>query len=252
MGVWQSKFFHGNCDVLGSEIKVNEVFHKFGSAGFPSAGVELDLRYYDEGDQTAIASSEGNSVRWRAVRDRIRSSRGKDRAEVTVRERERERVEAGERVAIKEMGAERNVSVGGVNVEMEGAAREWEKGPITHIVCFQYRNDIPYEEMVRHFESFLALKEKCVKPDGGRYLKSMKAGKNISKENFSRGMTHGFVLEFECQADLDYYINKDPVHVAFAKEAAPLLANTLVVDITDGYLGGLEKDIGIPQPKSKL
>lgn len=45
-------------------------------------------------------------------------------------------------------------------------------------------------------------------------------------------MTHGFVLEFKNQEDLDYYITEDPVHVAFAKAAALLLEDSVVVGIS--------------------
>lgn len=49
------------------------------------------------------------------------------------------------------------------------------------------------------------------------------SGKNRSWETFNKGMTHGFVLQFENQADLDYYLTKDPVHLQFSKDAAPLM-----------------------------
>ncbi|KAF7184595.1 hypothetical protein CNMCM7691_005779 [Aspergillus felis] len=110
---------------------------------------------------------------------------------------------------------------------------------ITHIVLFKYKPSITWSEFERHFEVFLALQHKCVKPDTGRpYMKSMKAGKNRSWENFSKGMTHGFVLEFENQDDLDYYLMQDPVHLQFSKDAAPMIEDSVVVDIKDGVLFG--------------
>jgi hypothetical protein len=36
-------------------------------------------------------------------------------------------------------------------------------------------------------------------------------------------MTHGFVLEFESQEELDYYLTAEPVHLEFSKNAAPLM-----------------------------
>lgn len=54
-------------------------------------------------------------------------------------------------------------------------------------------------------------------------------GKNNSWEPYNKGMTHGFVLEFENQADLDYYLTEDPVHLEFSKNAKPLIEDSIVV-----------------------
>lgn len=51
-------------------------------------------------------------------------------------------------------------------------------------------------------------------------------------------MTHGFVLEFANQADLDYYLTAEPVHLAFSKAAKPLIEDSVVIDIKDGVLFG--------------
>ena len=42
-------------------------------------------------------------------------------------------------------------------------------------------------------------------------------------------MTHGFVLEFKSQEDLDYYHLEDPVHLAFSKAAKGLVEDSVVV-----------------------
>ena len=44
------------------------------------------------------------------------------------------------------------------------------------------------------------------------------------------GTTHGFVVEFESAEDRDYYVFKDPTHIAFTKVAGEVLANVIVVD----------------------
>lgn len=51
----------------------------------------------------------------------------------------------------------------------------------------------------------------------------------MSWESFGKGMTHGFVLEFRCQDDLDYYLTEDPVHLAFSAAAKPLIEDSVVV-----------------------
>lgn len=81
-------------------------------------------------------------------------------------------------------------------------------------------------------------------------------GKNRSWEIYSKGMTHGFVLEFESQDELDYYLTAEPVHLEFSRNAAPLMydrmielscyqqtnkscrEDSVVIDIKDGVLFG--------------
>lgn len=122
------------------------------------------------------------------------------------------------------------------------------EGPITHIVLFKYRADIAWADFESHFETFKALQQRCLHPVTGKpYMRSMKMGKNRSWEPFHKDMTHGFVLEFESQADLDYYLTKDPVHLDFSAKAKPLIQDSVVIDIIDGVLFGSKavKPIGV-------
>lgn len=57
----------------------------------------------------------------------------------------------------------------------------------------------------------------------------MNVGKNISWQTLAKGFTHGFVVEFENQEDLDYYHLEDEVHLAFAKKAGPLVEDSCVI-----------------------
>lgn len=110
---------------------------------------------------------------------------------------------------------------------------------ITHIVLFKYRPTISWEAFESHFETFKALQHQCLHPLTNRpYMLSMRMGKNRSWEPFHKGMTHAFVLEFASQDDLDYYLTKDPVHLAFSRAAGPLVEDSVVVDIRDGVLFG--------------
>ena len=61
-------------------------------------------------------------------------------------------------------------------------------------------------------------------------------GKNTSWENFGKGMTHAFVLEFKDEADRDFYLLHDQVHRAFSAKAGPLIEDSVVVDLKDGQL----------------
>ncbi|KAK5712568.1 hypothetical protein LTR17_017949 [Elasticomyces elasticus] len=110
---------------------------------------------------------------------------------------------------------------------------------ITHIVLFKYRPNITWTDLEEHFTAFTALRSRCLHSSTGKpYMLSMRMGKNRSWEPFSKGFTHGFVLEFASQADLDHYLTADPVHLAFSREAGPLIEDSIVVDIQDGVLFG--------------
>ncbi|KAJ4409774.1 hypothetical protein N0V91_002248 [Didymella pomorum] len=111
--------------------------------------------------------------------------------------------------------------------------------PITHIVLFKYRPDIPWTTFQSHFSTFLALRTRCVHPSTGKpYMLSLRMGQNNSWEPHSKGMTHGFVLEFASQDHLDYYLLQDPVHLEFSRSAKHLIEDSVVVDISDGVLFG--------------
>lgn len=44
-------------------------------------------------------------------------------------------------------------------------------------------------------------------------------------------MTHGFVIEFANQDDLDYYHIDDEVHLEFSRQAGPLIEDSVVVGL---------------------
>ncbi|KAG9666640.1 hypothetical protein KCU99_g6518, partial [Aureobasidium melanogenum] len=119
---------------------------------------------------------------------------------------------------------------------------------ITHVVLFKYRPDITWSDFEKHFESFMALKTKSLNPKTGKPLiMSLKAGKNRSWEPFNKGFTHGFVLEFENQEDLNYYLTQEPVHIEFSRNAGPLIEDSCVIDIKDGILFGPPADRPLSQ-----
>jgi hypothetical protein len=94
---------------------------------------------------------------------------------------------------------------------------------ISHIVLFKYRADISWTDLEAHFSAFLALQTQCLNSSGKPYMLSMRMGKNRSRETLNKGMTHGFILEFASQDDLDYYLSTDPVHAAFSRAALPMV-----------------------------
>ncbi|MCJ1246467.1 hypothetical protein MMC30_003674 [Trapelia coarctata] len=68
--------------------------------------------------------------------------------------------------------------------------------PVTHVVLFKYRSDISWTDLEQYFRGFTALQTTFLNPNGKPYMLSMRMGKNISSEPFSKGMTHAFILEF--------------------------------------------------------
>ncbi|KAF2995582.1 hypothetical protein E8E13_004533 [Curvularia kusanoi] len=115
--------------------------------------------------------------------------------------------------------------------------------PITHIVLFKYRSTLPWSTLQDHFTSFRGLQSTCLHPStGAPYILSLRMGQNNSWEPHSKGMTHGFVLEFASQEHLDYYLLEDPVHAAFSAKARPLIEDSVVVDIQDGVLVGAKPE----------
>ena len=106
---------------------------------------------------------------------------------------------------------------------------------ITHVVLFRYHPSIPWTDLEHHFEELAKLRSTCLKPAGtGKpYMLSIKMGKNVSWENFGKGMTHAIVLEFASVEDKDFYLLEDPVHRAFSVNAAPLIEDSVVVGMFD-------------------
>ena len=51
------------------------------------------------------------------------------------------------------------------------------------------------------------------------------------------GITHAFVVEFASAEDRDYYVDKDPAHLAFVKSVGGVLEKAQAVDVTDGVFG---------------
>ena len=48
------------------------------------------------------------------------------------------------------------------------------------------------------------------------------------------GLTHAFISHFVSEADRKYYLEKDPVHLAFVESVKPLVKQVRVVDFEDG------------------
>lgn len=48
------------------------------------------------------------------------------------------------------------------------------------------------------------------------------------------GFTHGFVMEFQSEADRDYYVTEDPAHLGFVQGLEGIVKGVRVVDFQEG------------------
>lgn len=82
---------------------------------------------------------------------------------------------------------------------------------------------------------FLSLKTACLAAATQQpYILSIKGGRDNSPEGLQAGITHGFTVEFVSTADRDYYVTKDPAHLAFVASLDGLVTKAVVVDFADG------------------
>lgn len=51
-----------------------------------------------------------------------------------------------------------------------------------------------------------------------------------------RGVTHAFVVEFENEADREFYVKEDQAHLRFIQTVGPFLTRGQVVDFVPGVL----------------
>jgi hypothetical protein len=81
----------------------------------------------------------------------------------------------------------------------------------------------------------LGLKDKCIHPASSKpYVRSAIGGLDNSPEGKQDGVTHVFVMEFESEEDRNYYVEKDPVHLAFGKSIEKVVAKARVIDFVPG------------------
>ncbi|KAL0954590.1 hypothetical protein HGRIS_003550 [Hohenbuehelia grisea] len=106
---------------------------------------------------------------------------------------------------------------------------------IVHIVLFAFKPEVSESTKLDVSSRMLALKHKTRHPDTNRpYILSASGGLDNSPEGLQANFTHGFVVEFKCAADRDYYVAKDPVHQAFVKSLDGIVDKALVFDYHPG------------------
>ncbi|PSK40255.1 hypothetical protein B9Z65_8195 [Elsinoe australis] len=108
---------------------------------------------------------------------------------------------------------------------------------VVHVVLFEWKASASAETVNAACQRMLALKDKCTHPKTGqKYVKSYGGGRDNSPEGMQGGFTHGFVFEFENEADRDYYTKDDPIHQEFVGSIKDIIQNARVVDFSPGVL----------------
>ncbi|KAL4996702.1 hypothetical protein BDV10DRAFT_186940 [Aspergillus recurvatus] len=108
---------------------------------------------------------------------------------------------------------------------------------VTHVIVFCFKQGTSDEKMEEVCRDIAALKDKCIMPHTQKpYIKSFVGGKDHSPEGAQRGMTHGFVAQFESKEDRDYYVSKDPAHLEVGLRIAPVVDKFLCLDFTPGIV----------------
>ncbi|EPQ27114.1 uncharacterized protein PFL1_05396 [Pseudozyma flocculosa PF-1] len=109
---------------------------------------------------------------------------------------------------------------------------------ITHIVSFKYHASTTPEEKDEIQRRIFLLPSTCLHPDTGRpYFVDAQGGVNTSPEGFGKDFDHAFVLLFQSQADLDYYLETDPVHDEFKVFVKPFVDDLFVFDFPSTWKG---------------
>ncbi|KAL1736936.1 hypothetical protein EV714DRAFT_279438 [Schizophyllum commune] len=104
---------------------------------------------------------------------------------------------------------------------------------LQHVLAFNLIPSLSEADVKTVFDGILNLKPTCVKPDGKTYIRSIKGGKQNSKEGADKGIKWVFIVEFENEEDRDYYVHTDPVHAALAKTLISQVADIAVLDFTE-------------------
>ncbi|KAI1136406.1 dabb-domain-containing protein [Hypoxylon sp. FL0543] len=104
---------------------------------------------------------------------------------------------------------------------------------IYHIVLFKFKDLIPLEEERAACGRMLDLAANCIHPTSQKpYVKMLGGGKDNSPEGLSGGITHAFIAQFENEEDRNYYVDKDPAHLAFVASIKDMVDKIQVIDFT--------------------
>ena len=105
------------------------------------------------------------------------------------------------------------------------AQEKAQRGKLSHVVSFKFKDTATPEQIKKVESSFLALQTKI------KEIKSLEWGTNNSPEKLNQGFTHCWILTFDTEKDRDAYL-VHPDHKEFGKGLAGLLDKVFVIDFT--------------------
>ena len=111
----------------------------------------------------------------------------------------------------------------GLSLSAFAADAPAKNGKLRHVVAFKFKDTATPEKIKEVEKGFRALKDKI------SVVVSIEAGTNISKENFDKGFTHGFIVTFKSEKDRDAYL-VHAEHKKFVDLALPSVADVFVLD----------------------
>ncbi|EPE06418.1 stress responsive a b barrel domain protein [Ophiostoma piceae UAMH 11346] len=107
---------------------------------------------------------------------------------------------------------------------------------ITHVVLLHFKSALALKEVKDISERFLELEKTCIHPSTNKpYIIDARGGKDLSlNPPWASGPTHGFVFEFASLEDREYYVSKDPAHLAFVTDIKLVMEKITIVDFKTG------------------
>lgn len=100
--------------------------------------------------------------------------------------------------------------------------------PVIHVVSFKYKDSVSSAERKDLYDHFNTFRTECLYSDGKPYILDFKSStKNTSVENAGKGFDDIFISTFPSQDHVKYYLEKDPVHLAFVVSSLPPAQHSL-------------------------
>jgi hypothetical protein len=94
---------------------------------------------------------------------------------------------------------------------------------LRHVVLFKFKDDVTKDQAEEVANAFAELPKKI------KEIVDFEWGTDVSVENLSQGLTHGFLVTFHSEKDRDAYL-PHPEHKKFVDLAKPRIEKVVVFD----------------------
>ncbi len=108
-------------------------------------------------------------------------------------------------------------------LSVPAAEKNEEPKLLRHVVLFQFKSDVTKEQAQEVADAFAALPKKI------KEIVDFEWGTDVSVENLSLGLTHGFLVTFKSEKDRDAYL-PHPEHQKFVDLVKPRVEKVVVFD----------------------